>query len=103
MTAILTINPKCDIIIKKVVTGEKMEIAELVLSVISTVVAVRSFIFAFLAKKETKNLNQEINFILENNSNIKTSKNYNQKQSKTIKNNVKGDNNITGGGNIDVK
>ena len=80
-----------------------MEIAELVLSVISTVVAVFSFIFAFIAKKETKSLNQEINFILENNPNIKISNHYSQKQNKITKNKVKGSNNVTAGGNIDVR
>lgn len=80
-----------------------MEIAELVFSCISTVIAVLSFIFALLAKKKTKSLNQEINFILKNNPNIKTSNNYSQKHNKTTKNIVIGNNNITGGGNVDVR
>lgn len=77
-----------------------MEIAELVLSCISTAVAVFSFIFAFFAKKESREIKRELNFIIENNPNITVSPTTKIK-TKTF-NKVKGNNNITAGGDVNV-
>ena len=74
-----------------------MEIAELVLSCISTVVAVLSFVFAFFAKKESKEIKKELNFIIENNPDINVS------VKTKISTKVKGNNNFTAGGNLNVK
>ena len=75
-----------------------MEIAELVLSSISTLIAVLSFVCAVSAKKESKEVKKELNFIIENNPDIKVSKTINTKINTSNK--IVGDNNIVAGGNI---
>ena len=78
-----------------------MEIAELILSCISTAVAVFSFVYAFFAKKESKALKQELNYIIENNPNLKISCSSQIKTKTSTK--VNGNNNMTAGGDINVQ
>ncbi|MCH5154431.1 MAG: hypothetical protein J1F71_04385 [Clostridiales bacterium] len=76
-----------------------MEIAELVLSCISTAVAVISFIFAFIAKKTASDVKREISFIIKNNPDLKVS----LKNSEKMVNKVDGNNNVVANGDINGK
>ena len=79
-----------------------MEIAELVLTIISTIVAVFSFFFSLISKKEAKEVKDEINFIIQNNPGLQVSNKYKDIIKKRTHNVVKGNNNTTAGGDINV-
>lgn len=79
-----------------------MEIAELVLTIISTLVAVLSFVFSLISKKATKKVKDEINFIIQNNPGLHVSNNNKNIIREKTHNIVKGNNNTTAGGDINV-
>lgn len=77
-----------------------MEIAGLISSIVSTIVAIVSLIFTFMTKKKCKKLEDDLNCFVENKSNIKIKSNCMQKKKQHNVNIVNGNNNFTAGGDI---